>query len=45
MKVSRVEGSDRTQGEIGTSAKGKRKGKDKRIIDIERVHDTISQGT
>ena len=34
-RVSRVEGSVRTRGEIGTEAKRKRKGKDKRIMEIK----------
>ena len=42
MRVSRVEGSVRTRGGIGTNAKRKRKGKDKRIMGIEQVHDTQS---
>jgi len=40
--VSRVEGSVRTQGGISTNAKGKRKGKDKRIMGIKQVHDTCT---
>ena len=37
-RVSRVKGSIRTQGGIEANTKRKRKGKDKRIMEIKRVH-------
>jgi hypothetical protein len=39
MRVNRLEGSNRTRGEIDTDAKAKRKGKNNRIVGIKQVHD------